>query len=748
VLAFVIACSAFASVARGADEWKPVEGRLMTRWAKDVGPEKAWPEYPRPQLVRKDWQNLNGLWEYAIRPGGEEERPERYDGKILVPFCVESALSGVGKAVQPEEALWYQRAFRLPGEWKGKRVLLHFGAVDWSADAWVNGRHVGGHQGGYDAFTFDVTDALAWGGEEKLVVKVTDSTDKGWQPRGKQVLKPHGIWYTAVTGIWQTVWLEPVGERYIRSLKIMPDVDRSSVEIEVDAEGGGPVRAVVRDEGQTVVEGAGEAGKRISLAIAKPKLWSPDSPHLYDVSVALVDGKQTVDAVESYFGMRKIAVGERDEKMRLLLNEEALFQLGPLDQGWWPDGLYTAPTDEALRYDLETLKSLGMNMLRKHVKVEPERLYHHCDRLGLLVWQDMPSGDRYIGGKDADIQRTPESAAGFERELKAMIESRWNHPSIVMWVLYNEGWGQWDTARMTGWIKEHDPSRLVDSASGWTDRGVGDVVDVHSYPAPDMRPPEERRASVLGEYGGLGWPVNKHLWQDQKNWGYSEYGSRTDLQKSYLNLVQQLRPMIGQGLSAAVYTQTSDVEGEVNGLMTYDRAVLKMDAKALSAAHRRLYLPPPEIKEVVPTSAKTPQEWRYTVAMPGEEWMKPKFDDSSWKPGKGMFGREGTPGVKVGTAWTSGDIWLRRGFELAEAPQGELVLAVYHDEDAEVYINGVMAGRFRDWTTRHITAELSEEARKALSKGKNTLAVHCHQTSGGQGIDVGLWLLVDREGAK
>ncbi|UCG15124.1 MAG: hypothetical protein JSV19_07480, partial [Phycisphaerales bacterium] len=436
--------------------------------------------------------------------------------------------------------------------------------------------------------------------------------------------------------------------------------------------------------------------------------------------------------------------GEHEDHTRILLNGKPLFQFGPLDQGWWPDGLYTAPTDEALRYDLEVIKKLGMNMLRKHVKIEPARLYYHCDRLGLLVWQDMPSGDRYIGGNDPDIERNPESAANFERELRAMIDGLGNHPSIVMWVLYNEGWGQWDTKRLTKWIRDYDPTRLVNSASGWTDRKCGDVIDVHAYPGPAMQPAEKKRASVLGEFGGLGWPVEGHLWWDKKNWGYRTYTSGADLQENYLSVVRRVLPLIGEGLSAAVYTQTSDVEGEVNGLLTYDREVLKFDVASVVKLHRQLYAPPPTVLEVVPTSRKVPQMWRYTTEQPAASWFKPEFDDSGWRSGEGMFGTEGTPGVQLGTAWTTSDIWLRREFRLDEVPRGDLRLHVYHDEGAEVYINGVLAGSFEQFVTSHILAEMNEEARRALKPGANVLAVHCHQTGGGQGIDVGISAVVER----
>jgi hypothetical protein len=734
--------------AQQAGDWKPADSPLKTRWADKVRPDNVWPEYPRPHLVREDWQSLNGLWDYGITPFGDRDAPEQFDGKILVPFCVESALSGVKKPVQPDQALWYRREFRVPDAWASRRVLLHFGAVDWSTRVWVNGQLVGEHQGGYDPFHFDITEALVGrgplGGQDpqELVVRVTDPTDSHWQPRGKQVLKPQGIWYTAVTGIWQTVWLEPVPLIHIRGLKIIPDVDRSAVHIETNVSSFGSVDLVVEDADHRVIrQRNAEPGTRVTIKIPNPKLWSPDSPYLYKLTARLHDSLGSRDTVQSYFGLRKIGLGKHNGHTRILLNNEPLFQLGPLDQGWWPDGLYTAPSDAALRYDIEVLKQLRMNMLRKHVKIEPARLYYHCDRLGLLVWQDMPSGDRYIGGSDPDIQRDAESGANFERELRAMIDSLHNHPSIVMWVIYNEGWGQWDTERLTKWVKEYDPTRLVNAASGWTDRGVGDVIDVHAYPGPGMRPPEEHRASVLGEFGGLGWPVKGRLWQDRRNWGYRTYASRDELQTHYADVVRRVWPLIGQGLSAAVYTQTSDVESEVNGLMTYDRAVLKLDVGPAAALHTHLYRPAPRIETIVESSDTAPQTWRYVLDAPPTGWILPGFDDSRWSTGPGMFGREGTPGVRVGTAWTTSDIWMRRPFPLTALPAGELYLRMYHDEDAEVYINGVLAGRFKGWVTGPVLAKANDAARNALHVGTNVLAVHCHQTDGGQGIDVGICVL-------
>ncbi len=744
IRAALCALAALAALARAEERgaWKPAASPLMTRWAKDVRPDNVWPEYPRPQMVRQEWQNLNGLWEYSVAPAAQAEAPGAYDGAILVPFCIESALSGVKRSVRDDEALWYRRTFETPGAWNGQRVLLHFGAVDWSAEVWVNGKRAGGHRGGYDPFSLDITELLTAKGAQTLVVRVTDPTDSSWQPRGKQVRDPRGIWYTAVTGIWQTVWLEPVPTAHIRSLRITPDVDRSEVTVAADVAGGGTLRVDVLEGEREVARGEASTGTAVKIAISGAKLWSPDSPHLYGLRVRLTDGDTELDAVRSYFGMRKIALGASGGHTRILLNGEPVFQYGPLDQGWWPDGLYTPATDEALRYDLEVLTRLGMNMLRKHVKVEPARLYYHCDVLGLLVWQDMPSGDAYIGDRDPDIARSRESGENFERELKAMIDHLRNHPSIILWVVYNEGWGQWDTPRVTEWVRQYDPTRLVNSASGWTDRGVGDVIDVHVYPGPGMRPPEARRASVLGEFGGLGWPVEGRLWQNKENWGYRTYTSQAELQRHYEEVVSGLVPLIAQGLSAAVYTQTSDVEGEVNGLMTYDREILKLDGDRAAAVHRQLYQPPLEIRHIVPTSIDAPQSWRYTLEEPADRWMKPEFDDSNWASGDGMFGADGTPGVRVGTRWDTPGIWMRREFELGEVPSGDLYLNIFHDEDAEVYLNGVPAGSFEHWVVAHRLAPASPDARAALKRGRNTIAVHCRQTSGGQGIDVGLSVLV------
>jgi hypothetical protein len=577
LLAFIL-----STVAVGA-EWRPAPSPLMTRWAADVAPDNVWREYPRPQMVRSAWTNLNGLWQYAIRPRGEGQ-PQSWDGEILVPFSVESALSGVKKPVSPDQRLWYRRTFPSPALSNGGRLLLHFGAVDWQCTVWVNDREVGSHTGGYDPFQFDVTDALR-DGENEIVVAVWDPTDSGYQPRGKQVLKPEGIWYTAVTGIWQTPWLEPVPAQAIESLKIVPDVDRSLAAVTVAAPAGTRVRLAASLDGREIAAAEGAAGEAVELVVPSPKLWSPDEPNLYDMRVELLAGDKVVDAVDSYFGLRKIEVAKDAAGInRLMLNGKPLFQFGPLDQGWWPDGLYTPATDAALKYDIEMTKNLGMNMARKHVKLELARWYYWCDKLGLLVWQDMPSANV--------AEDNAESKANFRRELKSLVDAVHNHPSIVMWVPFNEGWGQHDVADTVAWLEAYDPSRPVNEASGWHDRGTGAISDMHKYPGPGMRPVEPRRAVVLGEFGGLGLPVAGHTWQDQKNWGYVSYENAEKLTDAYVALLEALRPLVPQGLSAAVYTQTSDVEIEVNGLMTYDRAQVKMDVERIAAAARQLYATP------------------------------------------------------------------------------------------------------------------------------------------------------------
>jgi len=604
----IVVGALFSSTLTAAEQWKPAKGRLMTRWAKDVSPKSVHPEYPRPQMVRKDWQNLNGLWYYAVT-AKEGPQPTQWDGEILVPFPIESALSGVMKRVYETNRLWYQRTFKIPRGWKGKNVLLNFGAVDWEAMVWVNGKEVGTHRGGYDGFSFDITDALKPSGEQEIVLSVWDPADAGPQPRGKQVRNPHGIWYTPTSGIWQTVWLEPVSRTHIVSLRIIPDLDASAVIIQTEARsanGKGVTASLEVLDGKKVlqrakIETSSEVGEtvspRVSLDVPDAKPWSSFSPFLYGLRVTLLEDGKKVDEVESYFGMRKISLGKDEHgNLRLHLNNQPLFQFGPLDQGFWPDGLYTAPTDEALHYDIEMTKKLGFNMARKHVKVEPDRWYYWCDKLGLLVWQDMPSGDKSArwkgpsGFDGEEMQRTPESAEIYERELRALIAGRYNHPCIVTWVPFNEGWGQFDTVRILNLAKQLDPTRLVDGASGGNHFPAGDFIDHHQYPGPGLPPKVEDRAMVLGEFGGLGLPLKGHTWQEEKNWGYRSFTNATALTDAYVGLIDKLIPMVRESaVSAAIYTQTTDVEIEINGLMTYDREVVKPDAARVATANKRLY---------------------------------------------------------------------------------------------------------------------------------------------------------------
>jgi beta-galactosidase/beta-glucuronidase len=598
--AFVICFVSVAGVWAQQETWQPKEGPLATQWTAQVSPGHVHSEYPRPQMVREKWKNLNGLWQYAVRPNNVPAPAAHFDGEILVPFSITSALSGVMSQVGPENTLWYRRIFQLPEDWREGRVLLHFGAVDWAATVWLNGRKVGSHQGGYTPFSCDITAALREGRDQEVLVSVWDPTDAGFQPRGKQVRNPHGIWYTPTTGIWQTVWIEGVPETYIESIRATPDLDGEMLRLVVSTSYPDErltVKAEAIDD-VVVASDSGRTDQELALRIAHPKLWSPDSPFLYDLNISLLRDGRTIDRVKSYFGMRRISLGkDRDGILRLCLNGKPLFQFGPLDQGFWPDGIYTAPTDEALRYDIEMTRKLGFNLIRKHVKIEPDRWYYWADKLGILVWQDMPSGDEYIRPNEPDISRTAQSAYHFDRELKELIDSRYNHPCIVMWVPFNEGWGQFDTGRLTKWIQDYDPSRLVDDASGWADRGVGDVHDIHSYPGPAAPAIEPYRAIVLGEFGGLGLPLEGHTWQSEANWGYRSFKNAQELTDAYLKLLEKLKPLVAdRGLAAAVYTQTTDVEVEVNGLMTYDRAVVKMDQTKVREANEELYgrIPGPE----------------------------------------------------------------------------------------------------------------------------------------------------------
>jgi beta-galactosidase/beta-glucuronidase len=583
--------------------WKAAGDRIVTPWAEKVNPLAPLPEYPRPQMVRDDWQSLNGLWDYAIVPA-ESPVPATYQGKILVPFAVESALSGVGRTVGKGNSLWYRTTFRVQPAMKGSTMLLHFGAVDWECDVYVNGIKAASHRGGYDPFTVDITPHLGKGRLQKLELRVWDPTDEGPQPRGKQVNEPHGIWYTPVTGIWQSVWLEPVPETHVSSFRLVPDIDRQKLSVTTDIsnrQAGDVVRLTAYDGNVIKAEALSEEGAEAVLDIPSPKLWSPDDPFLYDLRITVERKGKVVDEVKSYFAMRKISL-EPDENgvLRMMLNNSFVFQYGTLDQGWWPDGLYTAPTDEALLFDIEKTRSMGFNMIRKHVKTEPARWYYHCDRLGMLVWQDMPSGD--LGGNQwntrpgmeggSDKIRTEASEKIFRTEWNAIIDDLFNSPCIVVWVPFNEAWGQFKTVEITEWTIKKDPSRLVNSASGGNFNETGHILDLHNYPGPVMAKPEVfggSQALVLGEFGGLGLPLEGHTWLDRDNWGYRTFTGADTLFTTYSGYIDQIVPFIERGLSAAIYTQTTDVEVETNGLMTYDRKVIKNPEEKLRKVAAKMY---------------------------------------------------------------------------------------------------------------------------------------------------------------
>lgn len=578
-------------------QWKPVDGRIMTEWAAKTDVEKVLPEYPRPIMERTDWMNLNGIWNYAITPVGQT-MPQGYDGQILVPFAVESSLSGVGKSLGEKNELWYQRKFSLPSKWKGYKILLHFGAVDWKADVWVNQVKVGQHTGGFTPFSFDITPALQ-NGENELVVKVWDPTDKGPQPRGKQVGKPGGIWYTPVSGIWQTVWLEPVPIQSIVNIKTTPDIDMNKLMVEIMTDQqkfSDRLEVKVLEGGQMVAAGSSLNGVPVEVVMPSDvKWWSPDSPFLYDLEINLYSGNKLIDQVKSYAAMRKYST-KRDKNgiVRLQLNNKDLFQFGLLDQGWWPDGLYTAPSDEALVYDIQKTKDFGYNMIRKHIKVEPARWYTHCDRLGVIVWQDMPSGDKnpewqnrkYFEG--TEFKRSAESEAIYRKEWKEIIDCLYSYPCIGTWVPFNEAWGQFKTLEIAEWTKQYDPSRLVNPASGGNHYTCGDMLDLHNYPGPEMYLYDAQRATVLGEYGGIGLVLKEHLWEPNRNWGYVQFSTSKEATDEYLKYANMLKYMIARGFSAAVYTQTTDVEIEVNGLMTYDRKVIKLDEQKLKRVNMEI----------------------------------------------------------------------------------------------------------------------------------------------------------------
>ena len=745
----LLACLAALIMQAGCSEarYEKKTAKLMTIWGENLkATDPVLPEYPRPQFVRAKWLNLNGIWQFQTAASATEELPKgTLASDILVPFPVESALSGI---MEHYENCWYRRSFTVPKNWAGERVLLHFGAVDYACEVFINGASAGKHEGGYDPFYLDITQWLTTGGKQDLAVRVNDMTDAKGYPRGKQTLYPGGIMYTPTTGIWQTVWLEAVPQQaYISGFRMAPDIDNATLKFYMEGVDikGLKVRFTMYDNGKEIASTDENYRQDFyTLPVPQPlKLWSPDSPFLYDLKVSLLDGAKVVDVVNTYFGMRKISTQLIDGYTRMMLNNEFLFQIGPLDQGFWPDGIYTPPSDEAIFFDIATTKDLGFNMIRKHIKVEPQRWYHWCDKLGILVWQDMPSMNSYIDTRKRTVP--PQEQAAFRRELEALIKTHWNSPSIISWVLFNEWQGAHDMEALVALTSALDDTRLINVGSGGPDTNVGDIYDWHSYPTPTCPPKRDEQALVCGEYGGIGYYVQGHIMGEGNP--YPTVDTQEKLLKTYseyANMLMYLKS--NKGLNAAVYTQITDVEMELNGLLTYDRKVIKGDVKDFYAVNQRIITETVNYAELIPTSESKAQTWKYTFSQPADNWMARTFDDASWKTGNGGFGTKDTPGAIVGTTWNNDHIWLRRQFFMpsnALAAGKRLVLCIHHDEDCEIYINGKQAIALKGFTTNYAFYEISDEAMmEMIWGGDNTLAVHCRQTVGGQYIDVGISTLV------
>lgn len=752
-----------------AGVWAPKQAPLMTTWGEKVTAENAHQEYPRPQMVRQEWKNLNGLWNYALTAKDASKPQEINEGQILVPFAIESALSGVQKRFTPEDRLWYETEFTVPKNWRGKRIILHFGAVDYASEIWVNGKQIGTHKGSSDAFRFDVTDALKGSGPQTLVVSVTDPTDTGYQPLGKQKLEPSGIYYTPVSGIWKTVWMEPVPVSHIYTMRGYADIDKSEYHItpllDMVAKGQS-VRVTVYDGGKKIAAVTGKPNAEIVIPIENQKLWSPETPFLYDMKIELLKGSKVIDSVDSYFGMRKISVG-KDEKghQRMMLNNKPYFQNGLLDQGWWPDGLLTPPSDSAYIYDIEFAKKSGFNTLRKHIKQESDRFYYHCDRMGMIVWQDaVASKDTRWWSKTRVEPVLPEvESQSFIREFKNLMDQLFNFPSIVQWVIFNEGWGQHDTPNMIDWVNFYDPSRLH-SISGWMDYGRGDLCDIHRYPGPGkIDNAGGYRPLVLGEYGGVGYVVKESVWPaETKRMHYQNASDINQYTSDYERIAYQLRILKEQGLSAAIYTQISDVEGEINGIMTYDRKHSKIPVERLRQINDLIMDVPVVLKDVMPNSEKEAQIWKYTNRWEwtGPGWEKDGYDTRQWQEGPGFFGHI-RPGSSVHntpftekcsfahtpkTDWHTSQIWIRREIELEDIPENPIFYIWYFTE-AEVYINGSLVLKVKGRNAPYPLCEyhrFTENAKKALRKGRNLIAVHCKNTGGKhvQAIDLGIYDIV------
>lgn len=743
-----------------AQRWTPVNAPILTDFGESINPKKVLQEHPRPQMVREDWKNLNGLWDYAITPKSSTAIPDP-QGKILVPFCLEAPLSGVQKHLKTDEYLWYFNQFSIPGKWKKKKVLLHFGAVDWECEVWVNDELVGTHQGGYIPFNFDITGAIKPGGKQSLRVRVSDPRGGIFTSNGKQA--NNTIFYETVSGIWQTVWLEPVPEVSIESLKIEPDVDKGQAGISAVLSGdskGYELKVVALENEDPILENWGEAGETVMLKLDNPRLWSPESPFLYGLEVSLMKNERMVDKVSGYFGMRKIHVEKLDGFNKILLNNEEVFQYGPLDQSYWPGSVLTPPSDEAISWEIGYLKDIGINMVRLHITSNPDRWYYHCDRMGLLVWQD------FVCARGRGIINEASSKRWVE-EQKSMVDALYNHPSIVMWVLFNESWGQHKTSQLTDLFMEYDPTRLFSVASGWNDlENAGHIRDVHDYtfhPSIPIGSEEPHRAVLLGECGGQNVIVGPNNWSRKP---YSEYetpkkGDRryqwgngmspgalmdeetvVEMKRGtftqgenfavrYEEFIDGIRMLKNEGLCGAVFTQMTDMKNEQNGFLSFDRKVSKMDESRFRGIHEKLYTDPPGEKPVIHAYSGKAEIWKFEMQEPAEGWTHPDFDDSGWRTGQAPFGN--TSDYEYHTAWNTEALYLRKNFHLDKVPD-QLALKTYiygfmyrEISTLQVYLNGELIkstlDRNRNQELRTSTILLSGKAMELLKAGENSIAI-------------------------
>jgi hypothetical protein len=721
-----------------AQEWKPVPGQIMTSWAEKVNPQNVLNEYPRPQQVRKDWMNLNGLWDFDLAMGRNNRPVNRYTRKILVPFCVESALSGIKETVRGTQEMMYRRLFSVPGSWNGKRIILHFEGVDYYSRIWVDDKFIGEHSGGYDAFSFDITDALDASLEHNIKMVIWDPTNSGTQTVGKQTYPEllRGHRYTPSSGIYLPVWMEPVPEVSINKLKILPDLDKQTITVTTAIKGwalGYNVIVKALDNGKEVASAESKPGQAVTLTINNPKTWSPSDPFLYDLKVSLMKGSTTIDEVGSYFGMRKISMGKDAAGFTCInLNNKEILQVGPLDQGYWPEGLLTPPSDEAIKFDVEYLKKIGCNMDRVHIKVQPERFYYYCDKLGILVWQDMITPWSVLSRSEIG------GASDWEAEWEKIIDQLYNHPSIVQWTVFNESWGQYDTERITAWTMRKDPSRIVTNASGWNDRNVGNIRDFHDYtfyPSVAYVPKYYDRAMVLGEAGGLDCILRDNLWlKDQQlpeninregDIQREGYNTRSLFEERYNEFFNHVCLLKKYGLKAVVYTQISDVEWEINGWLTYDRKVSKIPEEKLAAIHKRFWDEPSKGTVRIPLSVNNPQVWSYTFTEPSKEWFRD--NSGKWTSGRAPFGMPKVNIPEISTKWDSPALYLKKDFELIAIPSN-LGIATYNSGIASVYINGEHAMTINSLMRQDAELKVTEvmlppKALALLKKGKNNISV-------------------------